>query len=92
MLCYALFFVVDPHRFGGASMHRAPPIVHTLAALFVRPPGSVTNKMMNLDGSRKNAGKHEWQFFVEMATSPDRFPAFYNTVVIAAARGRHRRR
>lgn len=84
VLCYALFFVVDPHRYGGASMHRAPQIVHSLAALFVRPPGSITNKMMNLDGSRKNAGKHEWQFFVAMATSADRFPALYNTVMVAA--------
>lgn len=31
VLCYALFFVVDPHRYGGASMHRAPAIVHDLA-------------------------------------------------------------
>lgn len=84
ILCYALFFVVDPHRYGGASMHRAPPIVHTLAALFVRPPGSITSKMMNLDGSRRNAGKHEWQFFAAMATSPDRFPALYNTVLVTA--------
>ena len=68
VLCYGLFFVVDPHRYGGGTMHLAPKIVHDLALLFVRPPGSITNKMMNLDGSRANAGKHEWQFFAEMAT------------------------
>jgi putative restriction endonuclease len=84
VLCYALFFVVDPHRYGGASIHRAPPIVHSLASLFVRTPGSINSKMMNLDGSRKNAGKHEWQFFVEMATSPDLFPVLYNVVLLAA--------
>jgi putative restriction endonuclease len=66
--------VVDPHKYGGASMHRAPPIVRDLAALFVRPPGSITNKMMNLDGSRPNAGAHDWRFFVELATDPARFP------------------
>lgn len=84
VLCYALFFVVDPRRYGGSSMHRAPRIVHDLAALFVRPASSITNKMLNLDGSRKNAGRNEWQFFVELAASPDRFPALYNVVITAA--------
>lgn len=84
VLCYALFFVVDPHKYGGASMHRVPGIVHDLAALFVRPPGSITSKMMNLDGSRANAGANEWRFFVELATDPERFPHLYNTVLLAA--------
>lgn len=84
ILCYGLFFVVDPHRYGGASMHRAPEIVHQLARLFVRPSGSITNKMMNLDGSRANAGAHEWRFFVEMAADSERFPALYNRVLEAA--------
>jgi len=84
ILCYGLFFVVDPHRYGGSSMHRAPEIVHQLAALFVRPAGSITNKMMNLDGSRANAGAHEWRFFVEMAADDERFPALYNRVIGAA--------
>lgn len=84
VLCYALFFVVDPHRYGGASMHRAPEVVHDLAELFVRPPGSVTSKMMNLDGSRANAGANEWRFFVELATEPDRFPHLYNVVLLGA--------
>ena len=59
-------------------MHRAPRILHGLAELFVRPPGSVNNKMMNLDGSRDNAGAHEWRFFVEMAADPEQFPHLYN--------------
>ena len=84
ILCYGLFFVVDPHRYGGGSMHRAPQIMHDLARLFVRPPGSITNKMMNLDGSRAHAGKHEWQFFLEMASGSDRFPQLYQRVVLAA--------
>lgn len=84
VLCYALFFVVDPHRYGGSTLHRAPPIVHELAKLFVRPPGSITSKMMNLDGSRANAGSQEWRFFVELAADPERFPPLYNVVVLAA--------
>ena len=65
-------------------MHRAPQIVHDLAELFVRPPGSITNKMMNLDGSRAHAGRHEWQFFLEMATDSSRFPVLYQRVLLAA--------
>lgn len=84
ILCYGLFFVMDPHRYGGGSMHRAPKILHDLAELFVRPPGSVNNKMMNLDGSRANAGAHEWRFFVEMAAEPEQFPHLYNRVILAA--------
>lgn len=78
-----LFFVVDAHKYGGSSMHRAPAIVHDLARLFVRPPGSITNKMMNLDGSRANAGSQEWRIFVELATDADRFPHLYNVVLLA---------
>jgi putative restriction endonuclease len=84
VLCYALFFVVDPHKYGGSTVHSAPGIVHNLANLFVRTPSSITAKMMNLDGSRKNAGAHEWRFFVELATDPDRFPHLYNVVLLAA--------
>ena len=74
----------NPHRYGGSSLHRAPQIVHDLAALFVRPPGSITNKMMNLDGSRAHAGKHEWQFFIEMSRGGNGFPQLYQRVLLAA--------
>ncbi len=84
ILCYGLFFVVDPHRYGGGRMDQASAIVHELARLFVRPSGSITIKMKNLDGSMKNAGAHEWRFFAEMAADSSRFPALYNRVVRAA--------
>lgn len=84
VLCYGLFFVVDPHRYGGSSMHRAPKVVHDLARLFARPPSSINYKMLNLDGSQTNAGANEWRFFVEMATDPLQFPALYNRVREAA--------
>ena len=83
ILCYGLFYVVDPHRHGGSSKHRMPQIVQKLARLFVRPPGSLTNKMMNLDGSWTHAPKHEWQFFIEMARG-DQFPQLYQRVLLAA--------
>ena len=84
ILCYGLFFVMDPHRYGGGSMHRAPEILHDLARLFVRPPGSLNNKMMNLDGSRANAAAHEWTFFTEMAADPSQFLLLYNTTLLGA--------
>ena len=84
ILCYGLFFVVDPHRYGGGRVDQAPQVVHDLARLFVRPSGSITLKMKNLDGSIKNAGAHEWGFFVEMAADRGRFPPLYNLVLLAA--------
>ena len=84
ILCYGLFYVVDPHRYGGGRVDQAPQVVHDLARLFVRPSGSITLKMKNLDGSIKNAGAHEWGFFVEMAADRGRFPPLYNLVLLAA--------
>ena len=84
ILCYALFFVVDPHRYGGGRIDQAPRIVHGLARLFVRSSASITIKMKNLDGSIKNAGQHEWRFFAEMAADSGRFAVLYNRVLLAA--------
>ncbi len=84
ILCYALFFVVDPHRFRGSNATEAPPLVHDLARLFVRSPGSITVKMKNLDGSMKHAGAHEWRFFAELAADGSRFAPLYNLVLHAA--------
>ncbi len=88
VLCYGLFLaddpVVDPHRYGGGTMHTAPQLVHDLAALFVRPPGSITSKMMNLDGSRANGAKYEVQFFMEMGADLARFFGLYATALQAA--------
>lgn len=84
ILCYALFFVVDPHRYRGSNVAEAPSLVHGLASLFVRPPGSITAKMKNLDGSMKHAGVHEWRFFSEMAADSSRFAPLYNRVLLAA--------
>ena len=84
ILCYGLFFVVDPHRYGGGRTDRAPPIVHDLARLFVRSPASITFKMLNLDGSMKNAGLRELEFFSAMAADSGLFAALFNRVMLAA--------
>src|SRR5437660_685389 len=59
LLCYGLFYRLDPHRFGGANIDRVPDLVKVLAATFRRSPGSLTSKMLNLDGSRANAARPE---------------------------------
>jgi hypothetical protein len=58
------FYLLDPHRFGGANIGRVPDAVKVLAATFRRSPGSLTNKMLNLDGSRPNAARPEHELFI----------------------------
>ncbi len=84
ILCYGLFRLVDPHDYRGATADLAPEIVHDLARLFKRTPGSITSKMKNLDGSLAHAGAHEWRFFAEMAADASQFPQLYNRVLRAA--------
>lgn len=88
VLCYCLFRcddpVVDPHRYGGQTIHTAPALVHQLAALFVRSPSSITSKMMNLDGSRVNGARHEVQFFMEMGNDVTRHIDLYRTALRGA--------
>lgn len=47
VLCYGLFSVCDPHRYGRANIQTVPESVKQLADFFRRTPGSITNKMLN---------------------------------------------
>lgn len=85
ILSYGLFFVMNPHSFGGANMARAPELVRTLALTFRRPASSINYKMLNLDGSQKNCGRLEPELFAELGAQPDRFVQLYQ-VILAAAR------
>lgn len=84
VLSFGLFFVVNPHSYGGANMHKAPPEVHQLATLFTRSPGSLTSKMLNLDGSRKNSGRLEPEVYLRFSSDLDLFLTLYRRVVAAA--------
>lgn len=84
VLCYGLFFVLDPHRYGGANIHQAPSILHTLAALFHRTPGSLTSKMLNLDGSRSHSVREEPLLFALFAAEPTRYTSLYRTILMTA--------
>jgi len=46
LLAYTLFFVLDPHRYGGANIDKVPPEAKALAATLRRTPGSITSKML----------------------------------------------
>ncbi len=83
VLSYALFFEIDPHRFGGSNIHLLPPFVVALAQTCLRSPGSFTYKMLNLDGSRPNAGRVEPQLFLRLSLQPD----VLRRVYLAALRG-----
>jgi putative restriction endonuclease len=84
LLCYGLFHLLDPHRYGGGNIDKVPPIVNTLAAFFHRSPGSITNKMLNLDGSRTHSAREEPLLFASLASEPARYRALYNAILTTA--------
>src|SRR5690242_9249172 len=84
LLCYGLFYLLNPHRYGGGNIDKVPPIVNTLATFFRRTPGSITNKMLNLDGSRKHSAREEPLLFATLASEPARYHALYQTILTTA--------
>jgi putative restriction endonuclease len=83
LLSYALFYLLNPHRFGGGNIDQVPPEVKALAATFKRSAGSLTNKMLNLDGSRANSARHEPELFIRLQ-EPGRFEPLYRRILKAA--------
>ena len=84
LLCYGLFSILDPHRYGGANIDKVPPIVNTLAAFFCRTPGSITSKMLNLDGSRQHSARNEPLLFARLASEPTVYQTLYRDILITA--------
>ncbi len=84
LLCYGLFYLLDPHRYGGSNIDKVPAIVNTLAAFFRRSPGSITNKMLNLDGSRIHSARQEPLLFAALAAEPSRYFALYKAILMTA--------
>ena len=84
LLCYGLFYILDPHKYGGANIERVPPVVKTLATFFRRTPGSITNKMLNLDGSRQHGAREEPLLFAYFATDPTLYHVLYRDILMAA--------
>src|SRR6266550_6475664 len=84
LLCYGLFAILDPHRYGGANIDKVPPLVLTLAVFFRRTPGSITNKMLNLDGSRVHSARNEPLFFARLASEPSLYSTLYKDILRTA--------
>jgi putative restriction endonuclease len=84
LLCYGLFSLVDPHHYGGANIDRVPAIVGTLATFFRRTPGSITSKMLNLDGSRRHSARDEPLLFAYLASQPKGYIAPYKQIMVVA--------
>jgi len=84
VLCFGLFRLLDPRRFGGANLHLLPHEAKALARTFRRPPGSLTNKMLNLSFDRAHGGRVEPELFVRLNADPQRFLRVYLTIVDAA--------
>jgi len=84
LLCYGLFYLLDPHKYGGANIEKVPPVVRTLANFFRRTPGSITNKMLNLDGSRQHSAREEPLLFAYLAAEPTLYQTLYKDILTAA--------
>jgi putative restriction endonuclease len=84
LLCYGLFYILDPHHYGGANINTLPAAAKKLATFFRRTPGSITNKMLNLDGSRPHSSHGEPLLFAYLAWEPTLYPLLYRDILKAA--------
>lgn len=55
-----------------------------LAAIFRRSTSFLLLKMGNLDGSRKNAARAEWELFTSLSSERRNFDALYSVVILGA--------
>ncbi len=84
LLCNGLFYILDPHRYGGSNVSKVPSSVKALAAFFRRTPGSITNKMLNLDGSRLHGARDEPLLFAYVASEPTVYRSLYREIMATA--------
>lgn len=83
-LCYGLFYLCNPHRYGGANIQTVPESVRQLAAFCRRTPGSITNKMLNLEGARSHAARDEPELFATFASDPHLYRRLYQEILTQA--------
>jgi putative restriction endonuclease len=76
--------LLNPHAFGGANLHRLPSEARSLATVLKRPVGSLTNKMLNLEGFRADGARVETELFLHLGRNADRFAVLYQMVIQAA--------
>ena len=85
LLSYGLFFVMNPHRYGGRNMNAAPAPFHRVCAAIRRSGRSVLEKMLNLDGTRSHRAKNEWELFVHLEGDLRQYSYLYR-ICLASAR------
>lgn len=83
-LCASL--LVDHHRYGSTTAHKAAYPVQHLARLFKRPPSSFVAKMANLDGSRSHGGRHEMEVSARLLSDSEMMQDVYLRILRAARR------
>jgi putative restriction endonuclease len=81
LLCYGLFGLVNPHRYGSSNINRAPEVVRTLATFFQRPATSITYKMLNLDGTQPNGKNVDPHLYAVLADQPDLYTSLYMDIL-----------
>lgn len=86
LMCYLLFWHLNPHSFGGSNIEQAPRVLHRLAALTRRSPNSILQKMFNLDGSRPNGARGEVRFAALLDSDPRRVFDLHDHLIDAAGR------
>jgi putative restriction endonuclease len=84
VLSYALFRILDPRGYGGRNIDSLPEPALRLAHTLCRPPGSLTNKMLNLSFDRAHGAKLEPEVFLRLGNEPERFLTLYRTIVEVA--------
>jgi hypothetical protein len=74
----------NPHRYGGGNIDQVPDAVKSLALFFRRTAGSITNKMLNLDGSRSHSSRLEPLLYATLAEQPDLYASLYHAILSTA--------
>jgi putative restriction endonuclease len=83
-LCYGLFYLCNPHKYGGANIQTVPDSVKQLAAFCRRTHGSITNKMLNLEGARSHTAREEPELFAAFASDQHRYRRIYQEILTQA--------
>lgn len=84
VLCYGLFYLCNPHKYGGANIQSVPDSVKHLATFFRRTSGSITNKMLNLEGARPHSAREEPELFATFAADPHLYYTLYQNILTQA--------
>lgn len=84
VLAYAAMFVVDPASQGGSDWTRYHPLLQVIGKAVRRSPGSLSNKGLNLRGTRANSQQHEQEIYAALGRNDLPFIELYQTVLEAS--------